>query len=74
MPLLANLNENLTKSTKSWELWAPDPIDAIHNAVNDGSNMGSKSNIITMLVSNTFLCKLDDSRNAPHLFFNIHHR
>lgn len=43
-------NENKSK-IKSWEMWVPDPIDAVSNAINDGSNMGSKSNIITMLVN-----------------------
>ena len=38
--------------SKSWEIWTPDPIDAISNAINsDGSNLASKSNIITMLVN-----------------------
>ena len=46
--------ERASQKLKSWELWSPDPIDAISNTVNDGSNMGSKSNIITMLVSDNY--------------------
>lgn len=50
VPMLAPTDENKSK-VKSWEMWIPDPIDAVSNAINDGSNMGSKSNIITMLVN-----------------------
>jgi anaphase-promoting complex subunit 2 len=37
---------------KSWQLWNPDPIDAINSSnANDNTTIGSKSNIITMLVN-----------------------
>lgn len=49
-----------SKKLKSWELWSPDPIDAINNNASDGSNMGSKSNIITMLVR--LNCLLTDNK------------
>lgn len=49
---ISRSNEDYNKlKLKSWEFWTPDPIDAINSAVNDSSNMGSKSNIITMLVN-----------------------
>ncbi len=50
LPLPSTLTD-LNNQARSWELWIPDPIDALASAVNDGSNMSSKSNIITMLVN-----------------------
>ncbi len=44
-------------SIKSWQLWNPDPIDAVYSNSNSNqsngvdSTIGSKSNIITMLVN-----------------------
>ena len=42
-------NSNKSK-LKSWQLWTPDPIDALNTGY-DGSSLGSKSNIISMLVN-----------------------
>ena len=50
LPLPAALSDPATQP-RSWELWTPDPIDALANATNDGSHTSSKSNIITMLVN-----------------------
>lgn len=50
VPLPAPTSEHSNKP-KSWQLWIPDPIDAINSHNNDGTTIGSKSNIITMLVN-----------------------
>lgn len=46
-------SSDLIKSNKPkpWQLWQPDPIDAVNSNNTDGTTIGSKSNIITMLVN-----------------------
>jgi hypothetical protein len=69
-----NNNDCIDSSTaeeyklKSWQLWLPDPIDALNTggsggANYDGSSLGSKSNIISMLVN------IYGSFNSSFLFF-----
>ena len=54
LQLTPNSNSNDASSNlaklKAWQMWTPDPIDAL-NAGYDGSSLGSKSNIISMLVN-----------------------